>query len=260
MTTIKEFRLLAPLPNSQKNYQETSNTCFKIQDSLGKKIFLMTTCLSWAKRFCRSLSLSLSISGLTAAQQRAMIVGRVKKPQTNQEWKALSPLGPYYGKDWFIEREGEGAFDPVINRTPSQAAAARLMLKPPNLETNAAALTRDKMDENIIMEWGPFVPTDIDTGDWINAMIKDHKLVKHTANALLLYPSLESHCPRCTQVHDPRQRNFSSKTCVVLSDRGPLEMGGFLPCKYMYCATQPMQARKYCPRMFQLHAQRPRRG
>jgi hypothetical protein len=174
-----------------------------------------------------------------------MIVAPAKTPQTNQEWKALPPLG----KDWFIEREGEGAFDPVINRTPAQAAAARLMPKPPNLETYAAALTRDEMDENIIMEWGSFVPSDIDRGEWINAMLKDHKIAKHTANALLLYPSLESHCPRCTQIHNPRHRNFSGKTCVVLSDWGPLEMGGFLPCKYIYCAMQPMNARKYCPRI-----------
>jgi hypothetical protein len=165
--------------------------------------------------------------------------------------EALPPLGPYYGKDWFIEREGEGAFNPIINRTPAQAAAARLMPKPPNLETYAAALTRDEMDENISMEWGPFVTTDIDRGDWINRMIKDHKLAKHTANGLLLYPSLESHCPRCTQAHDPQHRNFSSETCVVLSDREPLETGGFLPCKYIYCATQPMHARKYCPRINQ---------
>jgi hypothetical protein len=26
-------------------------------------------------------------------------------------------------------------------------------------------------------------------------------------------------------------------------------MGGFLPHKYIYCATQPMHARKYCPRI-----------
>jgi hypothetical protein len=154
-----------------------------------------------------------------------MIVGRAKTPQTNQEWKSLPPLGPYYGKDWFIEREGEGAFDPVINMTPAQAAAARLMPKPTNLEMYAAALTRDEMDENIIMEWGPFVPSDIDRGDWINAMIKDHKIAKHTANSLLLYPSLESHCPRCTQIHDHRHRNFSSKKCAVLND-GPW-MGSF---------------------------------
>jgi hypothetical protein len=161
----------------------------------------MTTCLSWAKQlgfFHCSLSLSLSISGSTTADQRAMIVGPAKTPLTNQEWKALPPLGPYYGKDWIIEREGKGTFNPVINRTPAQAAAARLMPKPPNLETYAAALTRDEMDENIIMEWGPFVPSDIDRRDWINAMIKDHKIAKHTTNALLLYPSLESHCPTCS--------------------------------------------------------------
>jgi hypothetical protein len=144
-----------------------------------------------------------------------MIVGITRTPQTNKVWKALPLLGPYYGKDWSIERKGEGAFDPIISRTPAQGAAARLMPKPPNLETCAAALTRDKMDENIIIEWGPFIPTEIDRGDWINAMIKDHKLAKHTANALLFYPSLESQCPRCTQVHDPRHRNFSSKTCLL---------------------------------------------
>jgi hypothetical protein len=56
------------------------------------------------------------------------------------------------------------------------------------------------MDETIVMEWGPFIPTDIDRGDWIEAMIKDCKLAKYTANLLLLYPSLESHCPRCTKI------------------------------------------------------------
>jgi hypothetical protein len=178
-----------------------------------------------------------------------MIVGSKRTPQTNKEWKALPPFGPYYGKDWFIEREGEGAFHPIINRTPAQAAAARLMSKPPNLETYAAALTRDEMDETVVMEWGPFIPTEIDRGDWINAMIKDHKLAKHTANALLLYPSLESHCPRCTEIHDPRHRNFSSVVCIFLSGRELQDMGGFLPCKYIYCATQPMYARKYCPRI-----------
>jgi hypothetical protein len=93
-----------------------------------------------------------------------MIVGSTRTPQTNKEWKALPPLGLYYGKDWFIEREGEGAFDPNINRTPPQAAAARLMPMPPNLETYAAALTRDEMEEIIIMEWGLCIPTDIDRG------------------------------------------------------------------------------------------------
>jgi hypothetical protein len=58
-------------------------------------------------------------------------------------------------------REGEGAFNPIINRTPAQAAASRLMPKPPNLETYAAALTRDEMDEDIIIEWGLFILTDI---------------------------------------------------------------------------------------------------
>jgi hypothetical protein len=99
------------------------------------------------------------------AQQRDMIVGSTRTPQTNQDLRVLPPLGPYYDKDWFIEREGEGAFNPIINRTAAQAAAARLMPKPPNRKTYAAALTREEINENIIMEWGPLVPTDIDRGD-----------------------------------------------------------------------------------------------
>jgi hypothetical protein len=160
------------------------------------------------------------------------------------EWRALPPLGPYYGKDWFIKREGKDAFNPVVNRMPAQAAAARLMPKQPNLKTYGK---RDEIDKKVFMEWGPFVPSDIKRGDWINAMIKDHKMAKHTPNALLLYPLLESHCPRCIQIHDPRHRRFSAETCTVLSDQGPLE--GFLPCKYIYCAEQPVHARKYCPRI-----------
>jgi hypothetical protein len=76
--------------------------------------------------------------------------------QTNNKWKALPPLGPYYGKAWYIDREGEGAFYPVINRTPAQAAAAKLMPKPPNLETYAAALLREEMDETVVQEFGLF--------------------------------------------------------------------------------------------------------
>jgi hypothetical protein len=83
-----------------------------------------------------------SISGSNTVQQRTRIAGSSMTLQTNKEWKALSPLGPYYGKTWYIKREGEGAFDPVINQTPAQAAAARLMPKPPNLETYVAALSR----------------------------------------------------------------------------------------------------------------------
>jgi hypothetical protein len=119
-----------------------------------------------------------------------MIVSRENTPQTNQEWMALPPLGQNIGSS--KGKAKERSTRPVINRTPAQAAAARLMTKPPNLKIYAAALKRDKMDENIIMEGGPFVPPDINRGDWINAMIKDHKIAKHTANALLLYLGLDS--------------------------------------------------------------------
>jgi hypothetical protein len=53
------------------------------------------------------------------------------------------------------------------------------------------------------------MPTDIQRADWIEAMIKDHKLAKHTVNALMMCPSLKSHCPRCREIHDHRHRNFS---------------------------------------------------
>jgi hypothetical protein len=53
---------------------------------------------------------------------------------------------------------------------------------------------------------------DIKRGKWITEMIRDHKIAKHTANALLLYPSLEGHCPRCTQIHDKGHRKFLAET------------------------------------------------
>jgi hypothetical protein len=95
------------------------------------------------------------------------------------------------------------------------------------------------------------MPTDIDRADWIEGMIKDHKLAKNTANALLMYPSLESHCPRCTEIYNPRHRNFSKEACIVLSGRELQDMGGFLLCSYIYCVLQPMHAKRYCPRINQ---------
>jgi hypothetical protein len=132
----------------------------------------------------------------------------------------------------------------VINRTPVEAAKARRRPMPPNLETYAAALTRDEIDDDTVVEWSPFRIPDIHRGDWINAMIADHKIAKHTANALLLYPSLDLHCPRCTQVHDPFHRRFSEATCAVLSHDGPKE--GFVPCRYIYCYGLSTHARHYC--------------
>jgi hypothetical protein len=127
------------------------------------------------------------------------------------EWKPLKALGPYYGKSWFVTRPGEGAFSQVLNRTPEEAAKAKRRLMPPNLETYAAALTRDEIDPS------------------------------------LLYPSLDSHCPRCTQVHDPGHRRFSEANCAVLSHDGPKE--GFVPCKYIYCYRLSTHARSYCPKI-----------
>jgi hypothetical protein len=86
-----------------------------------------------------------------------MLVNRAKIPTDIQvvvnKWRALPPLGPYYAKDyWFIERESGGTFNPVVNRTPAQAAAARLMLRQQNPETYAAALTGEEVDESVITE------------------------------------------------------------------------------------------------------------
>jgi hypothetical protein len=135
----------------------------------------------------------------------------------------------------------------VIDRTPEEAAKARRRPMPPNLETYAAALTRDKIDDDMVVEWSPFWIPDIHRGDWINAMIVDHRIAKHTANALLLYPSLDSYCPCCTKVHDPFHRRFSETTCAVLSHHGPKE--GFVPCTYFYCLNLPTHARRYCPKI-----------
>jgi hypothetical protein len=83
----------------------------------------------------------------------------------NKDWKPLPPLGHYYGDDWFVHRPGEGAFSPVVNRTQEQATAARRNPRPPNLETYAAALTRDEIDLSTVLEWSPFMIKDIDRGD-----------------------------------------------------------------------------------------------
>jgi hypothetical protein len=121
-----------------------------------------------------------------------------------QGFKALPPLGPYYGSDWFLNMPGEGAFDPVVNRTLAEAAEARKLPLPPNLESYAVALTRDELDENVVKKWAPFIVPDIERGEWITAMLKNCKTAKHTAIALMLYPPMEGHCPRCTHIHDPR--------------------------------------------------------
>jgi hypothetical protein len=77
-------------------------------------------------------------------------------------------------------------------------------------------------------------------GDWINAMIVDHRIAKHKAKALLLYPPLDSDCTCCTKVHDPFHRRFSEINCAVLSHDGPKE--GFVPCMYLYCLNLPTHA------------------
>jgi hypothetical protein len=83
------------------------------------------------------------------------------------------------------------------------------------------------------------MPRDIDRADWIEAMIKDHKLAKHTANALLMYPSLESHCPRCIEIHNPRHRNFSNEAYIVVSVRELQDMGGSSRAHtYIACRSQ----------------------
>jgi hypothetical protein len=163
------------------------------------------------------------------------------------DFKALPPLGNYYGEDWFVHRRGEAAFSQVVNRTPEQAARARANPLPPNLGTYAAAQTRDEIEDSIVAEWSPFVVPNIERGDWITSIIADHKVAKHRAKALMLYLLLEDHCPRCTQIHDKGHRKFSGEFCAVLSAKGTLP--GFLACKCVYCSMLPKHARIYCSKI-----------
>jgi hypothetical protein len=78
-------------------------------------------------------------------------------------------------------------------------------------------------------------------------MITDHRVTKHTANALMLYPLLEDHCPRCTQIHDKGHRRYSRELCALLRPEGTL--AGFLACKYVHCSMLPKHARIYCPKI-----------
>jgi hypothetical protein len=113
-----------------------------------------------------------------------MIAGSSMSLKTNNDWKALSLLGPYYGKAWYIKQEGEGVFDPIINQTPAQAAAARLMPKPPNLETYGATLSREEMDETVLQEFGLFKSTDIQRADWIEAIVLETSFSDRIAKIL----------------------------------------------------------------------------
>jgi hypothetical protein len=108
MITTTKFRLLAPLPDAVRRIIKNPVAhALKYRTVWGQRIFNDNTPFLKKNVCCCSLSLSLSISGWTTVQRRAMIVGSTRTPQTNKEWKAFPPLGPYYGKDWFIEREEE---------------------------------------------------------------------------------------------------------------------------------------------------------
>jgi hypothetical protein len=65
-----------------------------------------------------------------------------------RKWKPLEALGPYYGKSWFVTRPGLGDFLQVLNRMPEHVAKAKRKPMPPNLDTYAAPLTRDEIDES----------------------------------------------------------------------------------------------------------------
>jgi hypothetical protein len=120
---------------------------------------------------------------------------------------------------------------------------------PPYLETYAAALTRGigTWDDSVVTEWSRFVVPDVTRVEWITAMIKDHRVAKHTANALMMYPSLEDHCPRCRQIYDKGHRRYSKEFCALLIPEGTLP--GFLACNYVYCSMLPKHARIYCPKI-----------
>jgi hypothetical protein len=88
---------------------------------------------------------------------------------------------------------------------------------------------------------------DIERGGWIMAMIKDHQIAKHIANAMLLFPSLEYHFPRCTQIHDAGHRRFSAAMCEVLRNGGPPV--DFKACDYLYCNMLPAHPKVFCPKI-----------
>jgi hypothetical protein len=95
-----------------------------------------------------------------------------------------------------------------------------------DLETYAATITTDEID-GTVTEWAKFKVRDVERSRWIEDMVKDHKILKHTAHAFMVRPTLEGHCPRCTMVHDPTHHRFTEEECVVLRPRGP--PAGFRP-------------------------------
>jgi hypothetical protein len=164
-----------------------------------------------------------------------------------EEFQPLPPLGTFYGQECYVNLPGEEAFEPSLDRTPEEARVAMRKPFPPNLETIAAALTRDEIDYSVVQEWSPFKVPDIQRGEWIMAMIRDHKTAMHTANKLLLNPALDWHCPRCTKIHDKHHRRFTTEECRVIREEGPIQ--GFKTCNYVYCSELPLHARRYCPKI-----------
>jgi hypothetical protein len=77
---------------------------------------------------------------------------QLKVTQNQQGMEGPSPAGAILRKSVVHRTRRRRHVWPVINRTPAQAAAARLMPKPPNLETYAAALSRDEMPKTVILE------------------------------------------------------------------------------------------------------------
>jgi hypothetical protein len=158
----------------------------------------------------------------------------------------LPALGTYYGRDWSLTRPGDGALDVVLNRTTDQATRDRMKEPLPDLKTYAAAMMTDEIN-GAGTEWAKFKVKDVKRGRWIEVMVKDHKIPKHTAHAFMVQPRLEGHCPRCTMVYDPMHCRFTEEECVVLRPRGP--PAGFQPSDYPFCNTLPRHAKCYCQKL-----------
>jgi hypothetical protein len=92
--------------------------------------------------FLVALIHSLSFHSRFGPEQiwRAETVNRAKETTNIQavanKWRTLPPLESYYSRDGLIEKVGGSTFDPVVNRTPEQAAAAKLMPTPTSLQAD----------------------------------------------------------------------------------------------------------------------------
>jgi hypothetical protein len=107
MIATKEFRLLAPLSNAVRTIIKKPVAHVLDYRTVCGIFFIFNENMTFLGKtfFCRSLSLSLSISGLTAAQQGAIIVGSTRTPKNKQGMEGPSPAGAVLRKG-LVHRKG----------------------------------------------------------------------------------------------------------------------------------------------------------